>query len=186
MRAFVMVLAAAGCAVEEPVEAEAPIEDGGTLEPSDVPVPEVCSGPTARAFFGDLATEVLSPGTELTLVQGPQAGYHIELGLTVESPEQAIAWIIEAVDVETGEIVGATNGGGLTFTALPSWNTETCTGYMSALEVRIGEGGGHPEIDACALDGRMVRVEAFTTLALGAAEPGEPQTSLEILVNVGC
>lgn len=185
MRAILMTLAGTACAPEEQEAGDPPIDDGGTVEDPGDPPPEACSGPAALHFFGETSSQVLTPGVELTLEQGGQGGFHLRLGLAVESPLGDVAWIIQSVDPETGEVVMAANGGAITYTALVAWNAETCTGYLPDNFVKVGD--ELPLAEVCELEGRTVRAEAYVAPGLpGAQLPDEPQATLEILVHSGC
>ena len=173
MRAAVVLLLAA-CTTDDGDDA---------VDTDDGSPPADCDpGTSATAIHGERPTDNLSPGQEVAIVSGPQGGFHMELGMEVQSHGTEVAWRIDLYDPSTGELVGTV--GQTVFTVLTEWDPATCTGHLNG-RVFIGDGTAQTADFACALAGSTVEARGWAEpLATDAEIPTEAtEVTLEIVAG---
>jgi hypothetical protein len=61
----------------------------------------------ATSIHGETAADTIESGDVVPIVSGPQGGFHMELGMEVESWTPNVAWRIDLFDVASGDLSGA-------------------------------------------------------------------------------
>ena len=154
-------------------------EDTDTTDTDGTAPPPCGADVVATRIHGATSLDVIDPGDVVPIVSGPQGGFHMELGLAIESPTTSVAWRIDLYDAATGDVVG---GVGLTpYTALADYDEATCVGHLSG-RVFIGDGSSQSHDFACGLAGTAIE-------ARGWAEPlptfGEtPTDAVEVTLAI--
>jgi len=154
--------------------------DGTADTDSGSPPPAECGGDTvARAIHGQTPADILVPGQEVAIVSGPQGGFHMELGMEVQSGRTDVGWRIDLDELATGDLVGSV--GQIVFAILTEWDPATCTGHLNG-RVFIGDGTAQTADFACALAGTPIE-------ARGWADPLEvdgeiPTESTEVTLEI--
>lgn len=134
-------------------------DSGDGAGDTDDPLPPAdCGATIATDIHGETATDTISPGQEVAIVSGPQGGFHMELGMEVESDGTDVAWRIDLYDVATGELVGSV--GQTVFAELTAWDPSTCTGQLNG-RVFIGDGTAQTRDFACALTGTTIEARGW-------------------------
>jgi hypothetical protein len=156
--------------------------DVGDADTDDTSPPGDCSGTAATAIHGERPTDALTAGQEVAIVSGPQGGFHMELGMEVDSAQTDVVWRIDLYDPTTGDLVGTV--GQTVFAILTEWNPSTCVGHLNG-RVFIGDGTAQTAEFACALAGSTVEARGWAEpLATDAEIPTEStEVTLEIVAG---
>jgi hypothetical protein len=121
-------------------ETEAPDE-------TDLPLPSrdacVTAMPVVAIGTGETAYAPLTPGQVVEMVHGPQGGWHIWLGVSVEYAPQFVRLEYEVVDVLTGLSLSFDRAPKSLNIALvsPAPGAWTCQGYYAGVEARLDARG---------------------------------------------
>jgi hypothetical protein len=154
-------------------------DDPATDEDSDVSPPADCGATVATGIHGETAADSISPGDTVAIVSGPQGGFHMELGMEVESDRTDVAWRIDLYEVDTEVLVGSV--GQTVFTLLTAWDDSTCVGHLNG-RVFIGDGTAQTADFACALAGTAVEARGW---AAPLEDDGEiPVESTEVTLEI--
>jgi len=153
----------------------------GQGEVSDAPEPSPTSAPLteeptepalAHACFAEpLSVEVgrgdsdhvpVAPGDPVTMVNGPQQGWHIDVSGFVEGASDVVE--IEAVVrvVDADWIIAGLEQQPVR-TALVGWSEDECAGTFYGLRLYLDDNGPHSYDTICALAGAAVDIEVSLT-----------------------
>jgi len=171
IRAAVALLVMACATDDDAADDDADTDDGSP--------PAECGDTVATAIHGEKPTDTLTPGQVVDIVSGPQGGFHMELGMEVQSDRTEVAWRIDLFDATTGDLVGTV--GQTVFATLVEWDPATCTGHLNG-RVFIGDGTAQTADFACALAGTAVEARGW---AAPLEADGEiPTESTEVTLEI--
>jgi hypothetical protein len=148
MRGSLWALALAGCGEDADKEADkpGPIEQGCAAG-------EIAVDPG----MGDLAYEPLADGDTITIVHGPQGGWHVETAGFVERSQREIT-ILPTLRTETGQQI--TTNSQPEFKALVGYDEAVCQGTFYNVRAFVDDTAGPStaQENICLLEGRTLEL----------------------------
>lgn len=127
---------------------------------------------------GPDAFVALSSGDEVTLVHGPQGGWHIDVAGMVSNTEELVQVDATFVDTSSGTLVAGDQTG--VRQALVGWDDTGCSGTFYGVRTFVDDIAANvTQADICALEG----AELELTLTVTALE-GDPPAVAEVTTMV--
>ncbi len=151
--------------------------DTDTDTDTDTVVVDPCLLPVAIVELGAGDVEAnyraIAPGDPVTMVHGPQGGWHIDMAATIRSPTPDVSVHPTASDAAGNQLAGSANP---VFLALAGYNTITCEGKVfgqRALLLDYEPPADGMQLYICSLEGQPLTMGMdVVELATGAIASG--------------